>query len=366
MEPNEEEEMKKINIFFILECMIIILLLAILGVLLKNNGKSKAQETVIEETMVEETVESEEAAEEFVVEEESTNVSGIVNVTDIIMNSEGEESQQTIVSSQNSGTDTVSENSISENSVSENQTDIAIADNAGTTKKTLAEKKIVVFADSIWNDGRGVDGISEHIQEKTGATVYNCAVGGSTAALVGETNDINKWTSSSFNGMVYIARGLVSRSQVLSGREAYDVIKQVNLEETDYVIVAYGLNDFFSGVSIYPEEYFQITNYVGALRNGIANLTVYYPNLEVIVVSPTYTKLFEGEKEFEIGDYVEAARGVAKEFDVHFLDMFHTLGSDAESRTEHLEDGVHLSADGREIYANAVISFLKKLENTEE
>ena len=65
---------------------------------------------------------------------------------------------------------------------------------------------------------------------------------------------------------------------------------------------------------------------------------------------------------FEIGNYVEAARGVAAEMEVEFLDMFHTLGNNAESRMEHLDDGVHLSAEGRKVYSDAVIHFLETLE----
>ena len=343
--------MKKINIYFILECMIIILLLAILGVLLRYSGKSSAKEITLEETY------EYEMEEDYSLEEESANVSGIVNVTDVVMGSEEETSHQTIVSSRTGEAGVVSENSISEN-----QDDIRAVEQANTTEKSLSEKKIVVFGDSICNDGRGVDGVSEHIQEITGATVYNCAVGGTSAALL-EDNNIGDWTSPCFNGLVYIARGIVPANKVLSGRDACDVIKQVNLEEIDYVIVSYGLNDFFSGVSIHPKEYFEITNYVGALRNGIAKLTENYPNLEVIVVSPTYTKLFEGEREFAIGDYVEAARSVASEYNVHFIDMFHTLGSDEETRLSHLRDGVHLTPEGREVYADAVIRYLESIQD---
>ena len=232
--------------------------------------------------------------------------------------------------------------------------------------KKFAGKKIVVFGDSIWNAGRGTDGISEHIQEETGATVYNCAIGGTTAALTVEQESMEKWKSNSFNGMIYVARKLVPAEQVLGDDVVADIIKQVDFNEMDYVIVAYGLNDFFSDVPLFPKEYNELTNYVGALRNGIGQLKLNYPHLKIIMVSPTYTKMFEGEKEFEIGNYVEAARSVAQEMDVEFFDMFHILGEDAESRTQHLGDGVHLSAAGRKVYADAVVWFLNGLEETAE
>lgn len=339
--------MKKINIIFIAECIIIVLLLMTVGVLLKNNSKnSMAKERIAGE----ETVGEAESTQNTMKESNVTVVgsSGVVKVSDIA-NAASENASDIA--------DTTPESVLADPNLS-------VSENMLRMGKTLYGKKIVVFGDSIWNAARGQDGISEYIQEETGATVYNCAIGGTTAALVYGENDMKNWTSDCFNGMIYMARNLVSASKVL-GKDhvVYDIIKQVDFNQTDYVIVAYGLNDFFSDVPIYPTEYYELTNYVGALRNGIAKLKENYPHLKIIVVSPTYTKMFEGEKEYEIGDYVEAARGVAAEMEVEFLDMFHILGNNEESRTSHLGDGVHMSAEGRKVYSDAVIHFLKKLED---
>ena len=321
--------MKKDNLIFIGECIIIILLLLILGILLKDNNRNAMSDGVV----LEENASNEEKNEAFETAEsilDETGDSGVVNVSEFVSDSPGRVTH-------------VSANTIE-------------------LPKSMEGKKIVVFGDSIWNAARGKDGISEYIQKETGATVYNCAIGGTTAALVDGDNSLENWSSNCFNGMIYVARKIVPAEQVLEGDVVCDIIKQVDFNEMDYVIVAYGLNDFFSDVSIYPEEYYELTNYVGALRNGINKLKENYPHLQIIMVSPTYTKLFEGENTFEIGDYVEAARGVAQEMNVHFLDMFHVLGNSPESRTKHLGDGVHMSAEGRKVYAAAVIHFLEELE----
>lgn len=332
--------MKKVNVVFIGECIIIALLLLVLGVLLKDNKKALAGEDISVETRaVEENLNTEQDTKESTAD--LSTASGVVNVSDLIS-----------ASSEGAFSDSGSGNQV--NSISENMIQQG---------KTLFGRKIVVFGDSIWNAARGKDGISEYIQEGTGATVYNCAIGGTTAAVVGEDPSFDNWTSNSFNGMIYVARKLIPVEQILDeGEVVCDIIEQVDFNEMDYVIVSYGLNDFFSDVSIYPKEYYELTNYVGALRNGIDKLKEHYPHLKIIVVSPTYTKMFEGEKTFEIGDYVEAARGVATELDVEFLDMFHVLGNNAETRTEHLGDGVHMSAEGRKVYSDAVVRFLKDLE----
>lgn len=321
--------MKKINMYFIGECIIIILLLVIIGLLLR--GKDTESINMSDEAVVVET-------EQELVEETAYPV--IQKVVDVV--SEKEVGEVNAVTS--------------EEAVSDN--------NVATISKALEGKEIVVFGDSIWNDARGEDGISEYVQEGTGATVYNCAIGGTTAAVVGEDDSFDTWTSNSFNGMIYVARKLIPAEQILGEDEVVrDIIKQVDFNEMDYVIVAYGLNDFFSDVSIFPIEYYELTNYVGALRNGIDKLKEHYPHLKIIVIPPTYTKMFEGEKTFEIGDYVEAARSVATELNVEFLDMFHVLGNNAETRLKHLGDGVHMSSEGRKIYSDAVIRFLIELES---
>lgn len=312
--------MKRVNIVFIGECIIIALLLIVLGVLLKGNSNNSFAKNITKETEI--------------VEEMSGNQENVGDSTEGVLST------------------TV--NVINDDEATQNETEVV---------KSLEGKKIVVFGDSIWNAARGEDGISEYIQQATGTTVYNCAIGGTTAALVEGENSMENWTSNCFNGMIYVARKLVPAEKVLGDNTVVlDIIKQVDFAEMDYVIVSYGLNDFFCDVSIYPKEYYEITNYVGALRNGITKLKENYPHLKIIVISPTYTQMFEGEKTFEIGDYVEAARGVAAEMEVEFLDMFHILGNNAESRMEHLDDGVHLSAEGRKVYSDAVIHFLENLE----
>lgn len=313
--------MKKVNMCFIGECIIIVLLLVIIGLLVKEGREETTQLS----------------SQETVGEEQSGSVWDTVRLEI------------------GKAADVFRKEEVPEETVSDPQ--------AARISDVLEGKKIVVFGDSIWNDARGEDGVSEHLMALTGSTVYNCAIGGTSAAVVGESTEFGyNWTSQSFNGMVYVANQLLPAELILEGTEACEVMKKVDFETVDYILVSYGLNDFFSGVSIYPKEYYELTNYVGALRNGILHLREHYPQAKIVLVTPTYTKMFEGEREFEIGDYVEAMRSVAGEMNTGLADMFHILGEDPESRLEHLEDGVHLSAEGREIYAKGIAWYLTELE----
>lgn len=332
--------MKKTNIYFIGECIIIVLLLAILGVLISDKG------TLLDSTGVREAVAQEQNVEkhETVV---GSKTSGVQKVADVIS---GE------------GT-TVTGNDI----IVEEEQAIAGLTEVEQVASGLEGKKIVIFGDSIWDDARGEDGVSEQLVTMTGSTVYNCAIGGTSAALVGENpENIRNWDDQSFNGMVYVANDVVSAGKVLGNTAAYEVIKEVDFNAVDYILVSYGLNDFFSDVPVYPEYPYDINSYIGALRNGVLHLREHYPQAQIVLVTPTYTQMFEGERQYHIGDYVEAMRSVSMEMNTGLADMFHIMGEDTASRSEHLDDGVHLSAEGRTIYAKGIAWYLRELEKANQ
>ena len=333
--------MKKHNFLFVGECAIVIVLLLLIGVLLKSD-ENAVHENIM--SVVEET--KEEASETFSVEEDVVEVQGesLTKLNDDVCLYEEKEQEylpKQAISNQ------VADASISDNNLSENKED---------------KIQIVVFGDSIWGDGRGTDGISEQVMEQMNVQIYNCAIGGTTAAVDGESTNRDEWTSRSFNGMVYIARDMIDEDEVIPNDAACKVIKNVDFNEIDYVIVSYGLNDYFSDIPIYPQTYYDMTSYVGALRHGIHKLKKSYPHLEIILTSPTYCEWFKGERQFELGAYVEAARGVAEEMDAYLLDMYHAFGKNPEEKMEYLSDGVHLNSEGRRLYAISVMDCLKELQ----
>ena len=323
--------MKKHNFVFVGECVIVIALLVLIGLLIKDDNRGVQKEKTVNSVVVS-TDELEKVVEDNFVEassvKESEDLSKVAVETSVKSVSNREES-------------------ISDNDVLHVDED---------------KVKIVVFGDSIWNEGRGTDGISEQVMEQLDVEIYNCAIGGTTAAVDGDVPEREEWDSRSFGGMVYVARGIIDADELMPDDAACEVIKQVDFNEVDYVIVSYGLNDYFSDITVYPKEYYDKSSYVGALRYGIHRLQKSFPNLEIILTSPTYCEWFKGERQFELGRYVECARGVAQEMDVHFLDMYHALGKNPEEKMEYLSDGVHLTSEGRALYANSVIEYLKQLD----
>ena len=341
--------MKKHNFYFIGECAIIFALLILIGVLVKDSQPAAAQERGSTGPITE-IVETEKTEETSAEEVKASWENVVVEEVATAMETENMEAVTTETG------ENITESAVSDNSIADNS-DVSDIEN---------KTKVVVFGDSIWDSERGEDGISERVMEQLDVIIYNCAIGGSMAAVEGESPTWDTWNNSSFNGMMYVANGIADADDILLGTAAYDVITKVDFNEVDYVIVSYGLNDYFADIPIYPQVYYDTSSYVGALRHGVHKLREEYPNLKFILTSPTYCEWFKGERQFELGAYTEAARSVAKEMDTYFLDMYHALGKTPDEKMEYLSDGVHLNEEGRRLYAHSVIEYLKEIKEMEE
>lgn len=231
---------------------------------------------------------------------------------------------------------------------------------------------IVVFGDSIWDMDRSSTGIAAQLAEYMDANVYNCAIGGTRATLKTGESDVNydTWDSTSLTGMCYVMRGLVD-TNFLEGYPAGGVIRNVDPETVDYYIIAYGLNDYFSGAPISTSgDQYDPHAYTGALYSALELLKSASPNAKFLLISPTYCQFYEdgymvtdsNMKDYGQGtltDYANACRNVAEMSNTLYIDAYSTMGINGYTAEEYLEDGVHLTEAGRTLYARAVSSCLK-------
>lgn len=242
------------------------------------------------------------------------------------------------------------------------------------TEAPVEEKlNIVVLGDSIWDMDRGDTGIAAKVAQYMNADVYNCAIGGSRATLKeGESPDkFDTWDSSSLTGMVNVLAGKVS-PDFLEGYPGGGVIRNVNPQNVDYYIIAYGLNDYFSKAPIAVEggANWDPHGYTGALKAAILLLGQISPQAQILIISPTYCQfLKDGIMETDsnmrdygqgtLSDYANAARNVAETNHTLYIDAYSTMGINIYSAEQYLEDGIHLTVEGRDLYAKAVSSCLK-------
>lgn len=234
------------------------------------------------------------------------------------------------------------------------------------------DMQIVFLGDSILDGERGPDGVAALIAESCNAKAYNLAIGGSTAALrVVDQNSYDDWHSLSLLGVVNAMTGNIDRS-IFKDYEAGKIMENCDFSETDYFVIEYGVNDYLAKIPIskYLEDggernIASYHTYAGALDEALTRLHDAYPNAQILVISPHYCQIFSGETflgdgyslDYGYGTLVEYMRVCGyvaeqhKQDGVIFYNAFEQSEIDAYTADKYLEDGIHLTAEGRRVYA---------------
>lgn len=242
------------------------------------------------------------------------------------------------------------------------------------------DMQIVFMGDSIIDFDRDYDGVALLIGEACNAEVYNLAMGGTTAAMLpDERFDFNNWDSRSLQGVVNAIIGNIDTT-IFEGYKAGEYLKKCDFSKTDYFIIEYGVNDFMFKV---PPNYYLENGgtrnidadhtYAGSLDHAVSSLHSAFPDAKIILVSPHYCQFFSGgaflgdgySLDLGYGNLISYARlcgniaGQHKEDGVLFYNAFEESGIDAYSAEVCLEDGIHLTQEGRHRYVDYLIRLIK-------
>lgn len=234
----------------------------------------------------------------------------------------------------------------------------------------LKDKKIVCFGDSIWGLVTDDTGIAAYVEEMTGATVSNFALSGTTASETMGTEIEDNFSPFS---LIQIVEAIENSGE--NTDKALSAITDETLADADYLIIAYGLNDYFNGISVQAEDTEDVHTYEGALRYAVRFFKERYPDLQIVLIGQTYCQFYsygiveEDSDTRNLGggvgtDYVEAVRGVAEEYDLIFINQYEELPIGEWNGKLFLEDATHLNQKGRLEYAKVVSKYL--LEDFEE
>lgn len=215
----------------------------------------------------------------------------------------------------------------------------------------LKDKTVVCFGDSIWGLIDDETGIASFLEKMTGVTVQNYAISGTTAS---ETRNAEKEDE-------------FSNYSLMCMLEEYSA----PLEDADYLILAYGLNDYFKGIPAKSEKALDVTTYQGAIRYTVETLKEKYPDLQIVLIGQTYCQFYSygivkddsDTSDFGGGvgtDYVNAAKEVALENELLFVNMYEELPIDEWNGKLYLEDATHLNENGRREYAKVLAKYLLK------
>lgn len=242
------------------------------------------------------------------------------------------------------------------------------------------DMQIVFLGDSLIDFDRENGGVASLISDACNAKVYNMAMGGTTAALLpGETAYFDTWDSRSLLGVVNAILGNIDTS-LFDGYKAGEILKECDFSQTDYFVIEYGVNDFLSKVppsrllengDLRNED--ELHTYAGALESALTLLHNAFPDAKFLVIAPHYCQFFDADRFLGDGytydngygkliDYARVCGAVTerhKEDGAMFYNAIEESGIDATSADDCLEDGIHLTSEGRRRYAEYAIRLIK-------
>lgn len=225
----------------------------------------------------------------------------------------------------------------------------------------LKGKKILVFGDSIWGNDR-TNGVADFLAEYSGATIYNCAIGGTWICGDRASNQgAPEWKA--FDGSALITAKLTNtwtdQDQYVGDVASYagdvlTLLKSVDMSEIDIVVLSYGTNDFSNGKTA--------TAIASAYEDAIEAILTDYPRIRILLCSPAWRMfdttdgdVYENTNNETLRDVVDTIVEMAKANHVEALDMLHHCPWRALTKTYYLDnDEVHPNTEGNKVYAHVV------------
>ena len=232
-------------------------------------------------------------------------------------------------------------------------------------KPLLSGRKVVVFGDSIIGMSRDQTSVPACAAAYTGAEVYNVGFGGcrmSVHPTVGYAA-FSMWALADA-----VASGDYSSQdeQAPSGADYFPeqlaLLKSINFNDVDMIVIHYGTNDFAANVTINnTSDDDDTATLCGALRYSLRKLMTAFPKIRIFVSVPIYRKwgdtgaeTYTNSNGKKLQDFCEALAGVASEFNLPVIDGYKSLGVNTINDAAFSSDGTHLNQHGRRAFGELI------------
>ena len=207
--------------------------------------------------------------------------------------------------------------------------------------------EIVFLGDSIIANNTSSMSIPGVVSGLTGARVYNCAVGGKSAA----TNPKEEYSSLDILDALFTG----NLSALPEDEHVYeDAERFVNRKRGKKLmfVIHFGLNDYFKGYPVSGKDPEDEQSFQGALRVFLKTIREEYPDATIMICTPNFTTYYDYGKGIQsaqggiLEDYVNAILEVAREMKLEVLDNYHELPITEENWASWLSDGCHVNERG--------------------
>ena len=225
----------------------------------------------------------------------------------------------------------------------------------------LDGKKVVVFGDSIIGMTRDQTSVPAYAAAYTGATIYNVGFGGCRMS-VHPTNGYAAFSMWALADAVSTGDYTMQNAQASSGSDYFPeqlaLLKTINFNDVDMVVIHYGTNDFAANVVIdNASDDDDTSTLCGALRYSLRKLMTAYPKLRIFVSVPIYRKwngtgaeTYTNSNGAKLIDFCEAMSRVATEFNCPVMNGYRALGINTINDAAFSADGTHLNDYGRKAF----------------
>lgn len=148
-------------------------------------------------------------------------------------------------------------------------------------------------------------------------------------------------------------------------------LESIDFSTVDVLAITYGVHDYLDGRLITDvADPNSISAYSGALKSSIEAIQEAYPHIRIIVMSPTFCRVEQDGSVVNcdvtntgygmLADYMVAAKSIAVELNVSYLDNYYGVKINAETYKDYLEDNIHPNEAGRKLIAERLADVINK------
>lgn len=232
-------------------------------------------------------------------------------------------------------------------------------------KPMLSNKKIVFFGDSIFGMTRDDTSVAAYTSKFAGATTYNVGFGGCRMSVHPSTGyaAFSMWALAD---AITTGNFTTQDAQVSSGVDYFSqqlaLLKSIDFNNIDAIIIHYGTNDFTGNVEIdNSADDDDTTTLCGALRYAIQKIKTTYPKIHIFISLPIYrmwdnigAEAYANSQGKKLREFGLAMADVASEFNCPVIDGYKALGVDSYNNAAFSIDGTHLNDYGRQAFGEYI------------
>lgn len=260
-------------------------------------------------------------------------------------------------------------------------------DSSDTSKKEKDDDLRILFLGngSLADNKDSENNIANIVQEKTGATVYNCAIPGSYMSMKNDTyKDSFIYDAFSFYNMCTIftignTKTISWAERDLGGfpddvKESLDLLQSIDYSQLDVLCIYYDGSDYLDQRPSYDiDRETDPTIFCGALSAGLDLIQQSLPQVRIIVMSPTYVYAVDKDGNYTssfttdvleepMSNYIGLQSQTCMDHHVTFVDNFY--GSVYEEiADDYLKDNILLNEKGHALLADRFLYALNRFND---